>query len=129
MPEPSSLTFECCNPILCVADMAAAVRYYVEVLGFTQASWGDRNFTCVTREGASIYLSSGGQGQAGAWVWIGVNDVEQLHDELLTKGALIRDEPLNYPWALEMRVEDLDGNVLRLGSAPKKDRPYDIWMP
>ena len=129
MKETPPTRFECCNPILCVNDMAAAVRYYVEVLGFEQARWGDRNFTCVTREGASIYLSNGGQGQIGAWVWIGVNDVEQLHEEWEAEGAIIRDEPRNYPWAFEMRVEDLDGNVLRLGSAPKKDRPYDVWLP
>ncbi|MEK7727055.1 MAG: glyoxalase superfamily protein [candidate division KSB1 bacterium] len=129
MSETQRTHFECCNPIFCVTEMAAAVRYYVEVLGFQQARWGDANFTCVTRDGASLYLSSGGQGQAGAWVWIGVNDVEQLHEELLAQGAIIRDEPLNYPWAFEMRVEDPDGNVLRFGSASKKDRPYDVWMP
>jgi hypothetical protein len=27
--------------------------------------------------------------------------------------------PTNFPWALEMHVEDPDGNVLRLGSEPK----------
>ncbi len=129
MSKPQRTHFECCNPILGVTDMAAAVRYYVAVLGFKQASWGDASFTCITRDGASLYLSSAGQGQTGAWVWIGVNDVEQLHEELLACGAIIRDEPLNYPWALEMRVEDLDGNVLRLGSESKKDRPFDIWMP
>ena len=116
--------FECCDPILRVENMAAAVRYYVEVLGFTPASWGDDNFTCVTRDSASLYLCKGDQGHAGAWVWIGVSDVEQLYKELKAKGANIRHEPVNYAWALEMRVEDPDGNVLRMGSDPKEDRPY-----
>ena len=121
--------FECANPILRVEDMAAAVRYYVDVLGFAQASWGDGGFTCVSRDSASIYLSKGGQGHSGSWVWIGVEDVEQLHQELAASGARIRHAPRNYPWALEMHVEDLDGNVLRMGSDPKEDRPYEDWRP
>jgi len=121
--------FECADPILRVEDMSAAVRYYVDVLGFEQASWGDDSFTCVSRDGASIYLSKGDQGHTGSWVWIGVGDVEKLYEELEANGAKIQHEPTNYPWALEIRVEDLDGNVLRMGSDPKTDRPYEAWRP
>jgi hypothetical protein len=32
-------------------------------------------------------------------------------------------EPRNFEWAYEMRVEDLDGNVLRIGSEPRSDIP------
>jgi len=109
--------------------MSAAVRYYVDVLGFEQASWGDDNFTCVSRDRAGIYLSKGDQGHTGSWVWIGVEDVEQLYEELKANGAKILHEPANYPWALEIRVEDRDGNVLRMGSEPKEDRPYQAWRP
>ena len=42
-------TFECANPILSVADMARSLRYYVDVLGFRNAEWGDGSFTLVTR--------------------------------------------------------------------------------
>ena len=34
----------------------------------------------------------------------------------------------NYSWAYEMQVEDLDGNVLRIGSEPKADRPFGGWL-
>jgi hypothetical protein len=43
------------------------------------------------------------------------------------KGAKIRHPPLNFPWALEMKVEDLHGHVLRFGSEPKPDRPFAAW--
>ena len=33
-------------------------------------------------------------------------------------GVKIRMAPTNYPWALEMHVEDPDGNVIRFGSEP-----------
>jgi len=36
--------------------------------------------------------------------------------------------PTNYPWAYEMQVEDLDGNVLRLGSDSRENEPTGEWM-
>ena len=101
--------------------MTRSLRYYVDVLGFTNAEWGGDDFTCVTRDGASIYLAEGGQGQPGTWVWVGVEDVALLYDEYRQKGAKIRHAPENCSWALEMKVEDPDGHVLRFGSAPKTD--------
>ena len=104
MAQPIARTrFERADPILRVADMARSLRYYVEVLGFTNAEWGGDDFTCVSRDNASIYLCEGGQGQPGTWVWIGVEDVAEL----------------TFPWAFEMKVEDPDGHVLRFGSDPK----------
>jgi predicted enzyme related to lactoylglutathione lyase len=112
--------FECANPILRVANMARSLTYYVDVLGFTNAEWGGDDFTCVSRDDASIYLSEGGQGQPGTWVWVGVEDVEALHAEYQARGATILHPPENFPWACEMKVTDPDGHVLRFGSDPKE---------
>src|SRR5439155_5030557 len=65
MSDTHRTRFECADPILRVENMPAAVRYYVDVLGFEQASWGDDNFTCVSRDRAGIYLSKGDQGHTG----------------------------------------------------------------
>ena len=111
--------FECSQPILRVENMQASLRFYVDVLGFENARWGNQQFTCVTRDRASIYLCQGDQGRGAAWVWVGVADAEKLHEELKARGAAIRLPPTNYPWAMEMQIEDPDGNVLRLGSEPK----------
>jgi catechol 2,3-dioxygenase-like lactoylglutathione lyase family enzyme len=108
-----------------VKDMAASVRYYVDVLGFRNADWGSNDFTCVNRDRAGIYLCRGGQGQPGTWVWIGVEDVEGLHEEYKSTGAMIRHAPQNYPWALEMKVGDPDGHVLRFGSDSKASVPLE----
>jgi predicted lactoylglutathione lyase len=110
--------FERANPILSVSDLARSVRYYTEVLGFTNAEWGGDEFTCVSRDGADIYLSLGDQGQPGTWVWVGVSDVALLHQEYVAAGATILDPPTNYDWAYEMKVQDPDGHVLRFGSDP-----------
>ena len=110
---------ECIAPILRVEDMEASLRFYVDVLGFEKACWGGEDFTHVSRDGQGIYLCRGGQGRCGAWIWIGVEDVEKLHEEYKARGAAIRLPPTNHSWALEMQVEDPDGNVLRIGSEPK----------
>jgi len=126
-PAHSARTrFEHANPILNVADLARSVHYYVEVLGFTNAEWGGDDFTCVSRDGASIYLSEGDQGCAGTWVWVGVDDVEALYDEYTRSGATILHAPESFPWAFEMKVEDPDGHVLRIGSDPREDAPADV---
>ena len=117
--NPSRVFFENSAPILRVADMQASLRFYVDALGFKHAEWGNDTFTSVSRDRAGIYLCCGGQGRGAAWVWVGVEDAEQLHEELKARGVPIRMAPLNFPWALEFHVEDPDGNVLRLGSEPK----------
>ncbi len=112
--------FEHANPILNVSDLERSLRYYVDVLGFANAAWGSDDFTCVTRDGASIYLSQRTQGQPGTWVWLGVDDVEALFNEYRQRGAEILEPPQNHPWAFEMRITDPDGHVLRFGSDPKE---------
>jgi len=46
--------------------------------------------------------------------------VHRSHSSTYKKrGAIIRREPKDESWALEMRIEDPDGNVLRFGSDPE----------
>lgn len=111
--------FERADPILRVADMARSLKYYVGVLGFTNAPWGSQEFTCVSRDNADIYLCEGDQGNPGTWVWVGVESVDALFAEYQNSGAHILQAPENFPWALEMKVGDPDGHVLRFGSDPK----------
>lgn len=116
----AQVRFECIEPILRVENMQASLKFYVDLLGFVNASWGNDDFTQVSRDGRGIYLSRGDQGQGRAWIWVGVEDVEKLHEQYKIRGIKIRLPPTNYPWALEMQIEDPDGNVLRLGSDPIK---------
>lgn len=113
MPE---VVFEGTQSILRVADLGAAVAFYVDKLGFTNASWALADFTSVSRGRASIFLCQGGQGRGGAWVWIGVDDADELHRQYVAAGVNVILPPTRYAWALEFHVEDLDGNVLRFGS-------------
>lgn len=117
--RPISVRFEGAQPILRVENMETSLRFYVDQLGFTSAPWGNKNFTSVNRDSAGIYLCCGDQGRGGAWVWVGVQDAEKLHEEFKARGVPIRMPPTNYSWAIEFHAQDPDGNVLRFGSEPK----------
>lgn len=121
----SRTRFEHAEPILCVADLQRSLRYYSDVLGFTNAEWGGDRFTHVHRDGAGIYLSEGDQGNPGTWLWIGVEDITSLYDEYKASGARVLHKPKNYGWAYEMKVEDPDGHVLRFGSEPRAYLPIE----
>ncbi|MBS1507995.1 MAG: VOC family protein [Bacteroidetes bacterium] len=112
-------------PVLYVKDMARSLAFYIDVLGFTEAEWGDENFTSIGRDRSGIYLCKGGQGQPGTWVWIGFDgDIQTLHQFLISKGITIKLPPTNFPWAFEMHVQDPDGHVLRFGTDPDSSQPF-----
>jgi len=122
--SPTRVQFENSAPILRVDNLKNSVNFYTKLLGFEAASWGNADFTHVSRDHAGIYLCQGSQGRGGAWIWVGVEDVSQLFLELRDRHVPILLPPTNYPWALEMRAEDPDGNVLRFGSEPKQNEPF-----
>lgn len=119
----ASHNFHSVQPILRVDDMGRALDFYVGVLGFAAAAWGDDDFTSVNRDAAGLYLCRQGQGAGRAWVWIGVANVDRLHEELMGKRIPIRFGPVTFPHAREMHVEDPDGNVIRFGSDPEPTEP------
>jgi catechol 2,3-dioxygenase-like lactoylglutathione lyase family enzyme len=128
MPADVASTFENGIPVLRVQDLRAATGYYTKALGF-RLDWENSGiFASVSRGNCTIYLSEGDQGHPGAWAWIGVSDVAALETEYRSSGARIRHPPTNYPWAYEMQVEDLDGNVLRFGSDSIPGEPYGEWL-
>ncbi len=124
---PNAVNFEGVTPILRVQSLDASIAYYIQKLGF-QLDWRGPYFASLSRGQCHIFLSQGDQGNPGSWVWIGVEDAEAVFNEYQTKGAKLRHPPTNYPWAYEMQVEDLDENVLRIGSDSKGDQPIGEWL-
>jgi catechol 2,3-dioxygenase-like lactoylglutathione lyase family enzyme len=123
----SAIAFGGVTPVLRVADVEASRDYYVRVLGF-KVNFETPGFISVLRGRCGIFLSQGDQGNPGSWVWIDGKDVEAVFEEYKASGAKIRHPPANYSWALEMQVEDLDGNVLRIGSSSKAGEPIGEWL-
>ncbi|HAA76593.1 TPA: hypothetical protein DCE37_15885 [Candidatus Latescibacteria bacterium] len=101
-------TIESISPILSVADMQRSLEYYVDLLGFENAEWGSDTFTGVSRDGCSILLRQD-------------NDpARAVHDGLKPKGVKIVMGPTDKGYALEITIQDPDGNVLRIGSEPEE---------
>ena len=127
MADNNSLGFRLENvtPILNVKDMSLSLAFYVGILGFKNAEWGDDNFTSINRDNTGLYLCKGGQGVSGTWIWMGFDgDIFSLHQKLKTEGARIKLPPTNFSWAYEMQIEDPDGHVLRFGTDPMDKEPF-----
>jgi catechol 2,3-dioxygenase-like lactoylglutathione lyase family enzyme len=116
------------TPILPVRSLEASVDYYVQILGFQLDFLGPGAFASVSRGGCTLFLCQGDQGHTGTWAWIGVADAAALWEQFRLCGARLRQAPTNHPWALEIQIEDLEGNVLRFGSDPIASQPYGEWM-
>src|SRR5580765_8584292 len=104
------------TPILYASDFQRLMDYFVETLGFHKLwDWGaPPTFGAVARDQTEIFLCLGGQGQSGTWLSVFVDDVDELHEELVQRGAVIKSAPVNEPWGMrEMHVECPDGHILR----------------
>jgi catechol 2,3-dioxygenase-like lactoylglutathione lyase family enzyme len=114
-------------PILNVKDVAASIDYYVTKLGF-EMRWRVGDFSKVGRGKTAIFLCQGGQGPAGVWMSVFLDDVDALHEEYKKTGARILEDPMNFPWGhREMLVEDLDGHVMRMSGEPTGP-PTEDWQ-
>lgn len=106
-------------PIFNVGSLRESQRYYREKLGFT-VEWdhGDPpDFGAVVRDHAVLFLCQGCQGHPGGWIMMFTPNVDELHRELVERGAIIERPPTNMPWHLrEMLVKDPDGNTMRFAS-------------
>ena len=105
--------------------MNRCLEFYVDLLGFRKADWGDENFTLVSRDNTGIYLCKGAQGLPGTWIWIGFDgDIFSLYEHLKNSGVTIKLPPTNFSWAYEMQVQDPDGHILRFGKEPNENERY-----
>jgi catechol 2,3-dioxygenase-like lactoylglutathione lyase family enzyme len=124
---PSANSFGKPIPVFWVKDVNASVEYYEKALGFkVQFRFGD-GFASVARDACNLFLTDDNQSQPRTWIYVGVPNARALHAELADSGAKIRNPPNNFEWGLEMQVEDLDGNVLRLGSDCEEGQPLGVW--
>lgn len=116
---------ECTIPILPVRDLARSIEFYTKTLGF-KLDWGGTpgdSICSVSRDGCSIMLSLRDEIGSPTWVWIGLED-DSLFDEFRSRGVRVFQEPQNCSWAYEMKFEDIDGNILWLGTEPKEGIPF-----
>lgn len=114
--------FQSATPVLHVQRMAGAEAYYRDGLGFRpkfryrpDETRSDPCYLGLVRDGAELHLSSfSGDGVSGGVVYLRVDDVDALYQELMAKGIEIALEPTDQTWNnREMYVKDIDGNSIR----------------
>lgn len=117
-----STEIETTIPVLPAKDLTASKAFYVKTLGF-QVDWGasHTDTVCqVSRDGQRIMLTEDGDVGSPGCVWIGL-ETDRLFDEFISNGVTVIRGPENKPWAYEMRIRDIDGNILWLGTAPREE--------
>jgi uncharacterized glyoxalase superfamily protein PhnB len=112
------------QPVLQVEDVAAAVGYYRDVLGFevdfvfgeppvhARVSAGDRERGTAVRL-RLVPSEGGGARRDRGYVWTHVGkDLDGLFAKYRAAGAEIVSEPADKPWGLrEFRLRDPDGHL------------------
>jgi predicted enzyme related to lactoylglutathione lyase len=108
--------FEKIMPEFPLADVAAGVAHYRDVLGFS-VNYEMDGFAVMDRDRARLLLiAKGGQHRGIASCYVYVADADALHAELTARGARVEAAPVSRPWGLrEFRVFDPEGNILTFG--------------
>lgn len=129
MPEARAVQFESATTVLVVRDVAAAVDYYRDVLGFpVDFTYGEPVFYAGVRHGAvSLHLHAAARaprqpGHGSAYVFI--DDVDAYYAQITARGAKTEGPPVNEPYGLrDFGALDPDGNRLIFASPTTYDRP------
>ncbi|MBL9182089.1 MAG: VOC family protein [Verrucomicrobiaceae bacterium] len=119
--NPPDREVECTIPILPVGYLERSIQFYTETLGF-KLDWRSGSIGSVSRDGCAIMFRQSNTVSAPCWVWIGLES-DALFHLYRERGVKVLQEPMNWSWAYEMKLEDPDGNVLWLGTEPRDDLP------
>jgi len=113
IPKPSPMMLKAL-PQLPFDNIAAAVTYYKDVLGFHINHQQDDLGVMDRGEITLVLIPRSHPGSASAYIY--VEDADALYAELKTKGASLQGEPVSHPWGLrDFAVLDPEGNSIRFG--------------
>jgi lactoylglutathione lyase len=110
-------------PIISVKDLKS-VRGFYEQLGFHQIYQyppdGEPGYVSLERGSSSIGIGAGGEADEDRFgIWVYVEDVDRVVEELRSAGAHIVAEPEDQPWGERLaRVRDPGGNLVYVATAP-----------
>jgi len=111
--------------VLVVEDVERSLDYYRNKLGFDGHAYepDPSNYGYASRGRCNVHFAHtpGEPPHPNGFfdVYVYVDDVDPLHEELLRRGAEILNAPLQTEYGLrEIRVRDPDGYVLAFGMTP-----------
>ncbi len=101
-------------PVFSVKDPETARMFYIEKLGF-KLDWDAGSICSVSRDGHCLMLSQQGEAASPAMAWIGLGS-DSLMRLAIDAGLEIYQEAGNDVFAYHMKIRDIDGNILWLGT-------------
>jgi predicted enzyme related to lactoylglutathione lyase len=122
--DASAVRIRSVAPGLPTTDMARTVEYYCR-LGFTfsapgSASLEGAGFAIGERDGIELHFAlkhDHDPARTATWVYLGVDDADQIAAEFRAAGATPRREPYETDYKMrELACIDPDGNLLLFGS-------------
>jgi uncharacterized glyoxalase superfamily protein PhnB len=112
-------------PVLGVKDMARALTFYQDKLGFAASTWGEpATFAILQRGMVTLALASEATPAVSRnWAaYIYVADADALYRELQTHGVALDEPPQTQPWnCREFVVDDPDGHMIAFGQVLNPD--------
>jgi uncharacterized glyoxalase superfamily protein PhnB len=122
MEGPVMASISSAAPQLLVDDIARALAFYEQRLGFRRDFVYEDFYASVSRDGAVIHLKCApkldgdrAHRKSGEHLdaYLQVAGVRELHDELVGRGAPVVKQLGARPWgAVDFHVEDPDGDIL-----------------
>jgi catechol 2,3-dioxygenase-like lactoylglutathione lyase family enzyme len=110
--------------VLAVRDLKASTQFYMDVLGFRR-DFGDGSdgWSFLSRDSFKVRLGecpdqkpASELGDHSYFVYLMVEGLDQLHQELSARGAPVISEPENQPWGVrEFSIRTPDGHRIRFG--------------
>jgi uncharacterized glyoxalase superfamily protein PhnB len=110
--------------VLAVRDLKESTRFYMDVLGFRR-DFGDGSdgWSFLSRDNFKVMLGecpdevpASELGNHSYFVYLIVEGVDQLHQELSVRGAAVTSKPETKPWGLrEFGIRTPDGHRINFG--------------
>lgn len=112
MPEPPSSNpkqFIQGAPVLHVPDVLRTATFYRDVLGF-QWDFGDEAYAVVWRDNSAIHFVKDDAAPTGIHLFQWVKDVDAYYEEIVGRGASVRNQPADRPYGIrEFGLNDING--------------------
>jgi uncharacterized glyoxalase superfamily protein PhnB len=118
MIEPPQVFCDMMSPALTVPDVAAAVEFYTQKLGFTVGFlWQDPpTYAGVNLDRVTVHLAQGDTVAEGSEVSFFIDDVDALHAFHSANGVRVMSSPADMEYGLRVyQVEDPFGHRLVFG--------------
>jgi len=113
----------CSATVFFVSDLGASLRFYTDVLGFSER-FRFGNYAGVEYGEVQIHLSGPGAtnrkavGQSSIYIFC--DDVDSYYAEVASKGAKVKAPPKDYEYGMrDFIIEDSDGNLVGIGQESK----------